>query len=60
MLDYLGEQAADPRAAEAGRLIEDAVEGAFAVGRLRPMEFGGDMGTVAIARELVEFIGTAA
>jgi 3-isopropylmalate dehydrogenase len=57
LLDYLAERGNDPRPAEAARLIEASVERGFAAGRLRPAEFGGDMGTRDVARELVEIIG---
>jgi 3-isopropylmalate dehydrogenase len=58
MLDYLGDKAGDPRPSEAGQLIERSVECAFSDGRLRSTEFGGEMGTRAIARELVDVIST--
>ena len=52
MLDYLGERFDAPAAAQAARLIDRAVEQGFAERRLRPMEFGGDMGTRAVASEV--------
>ena len=38
------------------RLIEDAVAAGFQADRLRPMEFGRDMGTRAITTELIALI----
>ncbi len=49
MLDYLAEKTAKPLLAEASTLIDDAVYRGFSEGRIRPMEFGGDMGTLAVA-----------
>ncbi len=56
MLDYLAERAHDEAPARAARLIESAVEEGFAEARLRPAEFGGDQGTVALTRELLELV----
>jgi len=57
MLDYLGETTGNPAMTQAGQLINDAVEAGFAANRIRPMEFGGDMGTKAVADELVALVG---
>ena len=63
MLDYLADKAGGPNgsheagAAEAAGLIGRAVDKGFAANRLRPMEFGGDMGTKAVAREVIALIG---
>lgn len=59
MLAYLGEKASSPAAEAAGKLIDDAVYRGFAENRIRPMEFGGDMGTLAVAREVVALVGEA-
>jgi 3-isopropylmalate dehydrogenase len=56
MLDYIGEKAGDPKPVEAARLVEMSVERAFEDRRIRPAEFGEDMGTRAIARELIDVI----
>ncbi|MEM7438423.1 MAG: isocitrate/isopropylmalate family dehydrogenase [Pseudomonadota bacterium] len=48
MLDYLAEKSGDDRYASAARLVEDAVQTGFEQNALRPMEFGGDMGTRAV------------
>lgn len=57
MLDYLAEKLDMPGFEAAGRLIDAAVEQGFAQNRLRPKEFGGDMGTSAIRREVTALIG---
>lgn len=56
LLDYLSERSDDPRPAEAAQLIERSVERGFADGRIRPMEFGGDMGTKAVTAELLDLV----
>ncbi len=53
MLDYLAEKTGDTKLADAATLVEDAVAGGFAANALRPMEFGGDMGTKAVTQELL-------
>ncbi|WP_425038810.1 isocitrate/isopropylmalate dehydrogenase family protein [Primorskyibacter sp. S187A] len=57
MLDYLADKAGRANLGEAAMLIEDAVEAGFAANALRPMEFGGDMGTRAVVRELLDRLG---
>jgi 3-isopropylmalate dehydrogenase len=54
MLDYLAEKTGSESFANAAHLIEQAVELGFAENRLRPMEFGGDMGTVVVTREVID------
>jgi len=56
MLDYLADRSGDSALTEAAHLIEAAVERGFAANRIRPMEFGGDQGTRAVTREIVELI----
>jgi 3-isopropylmalate dehydrogenase len=56
MLDWLGERHGNPRLLEAATTLERAIEAAFSEGRLRPMEFGGDQGTEAVAREVARTI----
>jgi 3-isopropylmalate dehydrogenase len=56
MLDYLGEKTGNPALTNAGQLVNDAVETGFAAGRIRPMEFGGDMGTKSVTDELVALV----
>ena len=53
MLDYLAEKSGDARYADAAGLIERAVQSGFEANRLRPMEFGGEMGTRAITAEIL-------
>lgn len=54
MLDYLGDRNGDSALNDAARLIDGAVEAGFAAKALRPMEFGGDMGTVAVTRAVLD------
>lgn len=56
MLDYLAEQSDDEKYSDAALAIETAVEEGFAQNRLRPIEFGGDMGTKAVAKEVLSCI----
>ncbi len=56
MLDYLADKTDDTTLAAAANLIEDAVYRGFVENRLRPIEFGGDMGTRAITNELKNLI----
>ena len=60
MLDYLAAEGAGDAYERAARSIEDAVDRGFAQNRLRPMEFGGDMGTQAVTSELQALIGEGA
>ncbi len=53
MLDYLGEKSSDTRFTNAARHVEQAVEAGFAANAVRPMEFGGDMGTRAVTAEVL-------
>ena len=54
MLDYLSEQTGDMALSDAAGLIETAVSDGFEAKRIRPMEFGGDMGTKAVTDELLD------
>jgi 3-isopropylmalate dehydrogenase len=56
MLDYLAEIAADTSLQDAADLINAAVDTGFAANRLRPMEFGGDMGTDEVTREVIALV----
>ncbi len=58
MLDYLAERTAQPSYAAAGLRIERAVEAGFAANALRPMEFGGDMGTLAVTEAVIAAVET--
>ncbi len=53
MLDYLADKADNAQLSDAATLIEDAVADGFEANALRPMEFGGDMGTAAVTSELL-------
>ncbi|MGB1871501.1 MAG: isocitrate/isopropylmalate dehydrogenase family protein [Candidatus Puniceispirillaceae bacterium] len=48
MLDYLATRCDLPAYAVAAERIEDTIAAGFAANELRPMEFGGDMGTAAV------------
>lgn len=54
MLDYLAERTGDTKYADAALLIDAAVDQGFADNRLRPMEFGGDMGTKAVTNTVLD------
>ncbi len=56
MLEYLAEKTALPAYSDAASLIEDAVDAGFAANSLRPIEFGGDMGSKAVTAELVAMV----
>ena len=53
MLDYLAERTGNTSLAEAARLVEHGVEQGFEANTIRPMEFGGDMGTVAVTDAVI-------
>ncbi|AML50372.1 isocitrate/isopropylmalate dehydrogenase family protein [Falsihalocynthiibacter arcticus] len=57
MLDYIATKTQAENYEAAGALIDAAVDAGFAQNRLRPMEFGGDMGTIAVTEELIKIIG---
>ena len=54
LLDYLADKSGHKQLSDAAELIETAVTAGFAAKRIRPMEFGGDMGTDAVTREVIE------
>jgi len=56
MLDYLSEKVGQKGYADAAGLIDGAVDRGFTANRLRPMEFGGDMGTRAVTQEVLALI----
>jgi 3-isopropylmalate dehydrogenase len=57
MLDYLAEKSGQTALADAAGLIDGAVEAGFAANSLRPMEFGGDMGTKAVTQTVLDLVG---
>lgn len=59
MLDYLAAKSGDPKLADAAQIVETAVSEGFEANDLRPMEFGGDMGTNAVTNTLLDRIGQA-
>lgn len=56
MLDYLADKSGNTALSDAATVIEDAVYAGFAAKTIRPMEFGGDMGTVAVTNEIISHI----
>jgi len=56
MLDWLADKHEHPPAAEAAQRIERAVDKAYASG-LKPMEYGGNDGTAAIAKAVFAALG---
>lgn len=56
MLDYLAERSGTEAWADAGALIDGAVQAGFEQNLLRPMEFGGDMGTRAVTDAVLGLI----
>ena len=52
MLDYLAEKLDQPAYEDAAMILDAAIETGFALNLLRPMEFGGDMGTKAVTLQL--------
>ncbi|MFK7965959.1 MAG: isocitrate/isopropylmalate dehydrogenase family protein [Burkholderiaceae bacterium] len=56
MLDYLGEQHGHQACIDAAEVIEQAVYAGFEAKRLRPQEFGGDMGTKAVTQTIADMI----
>lgn len=53
MLDYLADKLENSALSEAAQHIEKAIDDGFSKGLLRPMEFGGDMGTKAITKQVM-------
>jgi len=58
MLDYLADKSGNQSLADGAKIIEDAIYQGFDARTIRPMEFGGDMGTKAVAREVIERINS--
>ncbi len=56
MLDYLCEKTGEPTYGDAASQIEIAVAKGFERNALRPMEFGGDMGTNAVTHEILNLL----
>ena len=56
MLDYLYERTGVQALSDAALTIEAAVEKGFAENRIRPVEYGGDQGTVEVTSSIVDLI----
>ena len=56
MLDYLAETKNDEVYANGAAAINDAVQAGFEHNLLRPKEFGGDMGTKAVSKEVIALL----
>ncbi len=56
MLDWLAERHATPALVEAARSIENAVDAAFAQGKVRPADIGGSDGTAAVTRAVIDLL----
>ncbi len=59
MLDYLCEKSGNQSLEDAAHLIDAAVQSGFEQNTIRPMEFGGDMGTKAVTTEIIRLVETA-
>ncbi len=57
MYDWLGETHSEASLVQAGRLIQQAVDAAFADGKLLPGEFGGSANTAAIVKAVNAQVG---
>ena len=53
MLEWLGERSGAPACRDAAAVLEEAIERAFAVGHIRPVEFGGQQTTTQIAKAVI-------
>ena len=56
LLGYLAEKSGQDQLNCAAEMIETAVYTGFSSGRLRPLEFGGNQGTRAVAREVINIL----
>ena len=54
MLDYLADKLDLPAYGDASRLLDHAIAAAFENNIVRPMEFGGDMGTRAVTKAVAK------
>ena len=59
MLDYLAEKLDRPSLSSAAELIEAAVFRGFSENIIRPMEYGGDLGTRAVTNEIIKLVNTS-
>ncbi|MFK7893893.1 MAG: isocitrate/isopropylmalate dehydrogenase family protein [Granulosicoccus sp.] len=58
MYDWLGEKHAEPQLVQAGHLLREAVDSAYADGNLLPAEFGGNAATDDIVQAVLGAIDT--
>lgn len=56
MLDYLADRLSISAYSDASLLIDAAIEHGFAEGDIRPMEFGGDMGTKDVTNTVLNIL----
>ena len=56
MLEYLAEKTDQASLLDSANLIDTAVYRGFVENRIRPIEFGGDMGTLAVTNELLSLL----
>lgn len=56
MLDYLSDKSGNQSLSKAAKTIEDVIYDGFKDNAIRPMEFGGDMGTIAVTNEILSRI----
>ena len=56
MLDYLADKKQQTALSDAAKLIDEAVNRGFLENRIRPVEFGGDMGTIDVTDEVIKLI----
>ncbi len=56
MLEYLADKTGQASLLDSANLMDAAISRGFAENRLRPVEFGGDMGTAAITSELLSLL----
>ncbi|WP_421780243.1 isocitrate/isopropylmalate dehydrogenase family protein [Kiloniella litopenaei] len=56
MLDYLADKSGVQALEDAAREIEHSIYQGFKENSIRPMEFGGDMGTKAVTQEIIQRI----
>ena len=54
MLDYLADKLDLPAYAAASNLLDQAIITAFAQNSVRPMEFGGDIGTISVTNAIAK------
>jgi len=59
MLDWLADRHHEPKLEVSARLIEKAIEVALTSGDVKPMEYGGNSGTAALTKGVIDAIPTA-